>query len=218
LHLLQISDIHGSVSAAEKSARRAIRENVDAILTVGDITHFGTIPQAEALLSKIAEVGKTVYFVPGNCDPEAMLDWSPANSMMVNLHLGTLRLGDISLGGLGGGNTSPFDTLIEFTEEQFQSMLMGLTPPTENFVLLSHTPPYGTEADFARGRHVGSKAVYEYIKRVKPILVCCGHIHEARSISTIGQTKIINAGPARDGKCAVITITRGRAEAELLDL
>ncbi|MEM4186004.1 MAG: metallophosphoesterase family protein, partial [Candidatus Caldarchaeum sp.] len=112
----------------------------------------------------------------------------------------------LELVGLGGGNTSPFNTYVEFTEEQFASMLSRLKPSTSNFILVTHTPPYGVDADIGRGTHLGSKAIREYVERERPLVVCCGHIHEARSISTVGRTKVVNAGPARDGFCAAVNV------------
>jgi len=216
IRLLQVSDIHGSMTAVEKIFAKA-KQGFDAVLAVGDITNFGTIAQAETILSRISEAGVMVFFVAGNCDPEAMLDWRPNNSRTVNLHLRAEALGELGLMGVGGG-IPPFGTLIEFNEEQLRNMLSSIRPLNERFILLSHTPPYGTDADYTRGRHVGSRAIREYAENYKPLAVCCGHIHEARSVSTIGRTKVINAGPARGNRCAIITVKGEGVDASLAEL
>jgi Icc-related predicted phosphoesterase len=216
MRILQVSDMHGSLEAAAKTALRA--EGFDAVFVVGDITHFGGIPQAEVLLEKVAESGREVFFVGGNCDHESILTWIPKNPRIHNLHLCRESFQGVELIGIGGGNLSPFNTFVEFSEEEFSSMLSRLAPSSERFVLVSHTPPHGTDADVGRGTHLGSKAVRTYVEKYRPLAVLCGHIHEARSASLLGRTWVVNAGPARDGYCASITINYDNVSVELLRL
>jgi Icc-related predicted phosphoesterase len=71
-------------------------------------------------------------------------------------------------------------------------------------ILVTHVPPYGildtVDSNIARpewrGRHAGSKAVLQYIKRYQPGYVFCGHIHEAEGTEKIGQTTVYNLGKA----------------------
>jgi Icc-related predicted phosphoesterase len=85
-------------------------------------------------------------------------------------------------------------------------------------LLVSHTPPHGSDADYLGGRHVGSVAVREYCLKAEPIAVSCGHIHEARSVSKLGRTLVVNAGPAKGGNAALLEITGNEAKAELVRL
>ncbi|MEM0349120.1 MAG: metallophosphoesterase [Candidatus Caldarchaeum sp.] len=214
MRVLQASDIHGSVSAASSLAEKAVE--YDVVVLVGDITHFGAVPQAETILGTVAKSGRLVLFVPGNCDHPSLLSWRPSISNVVNLHAASLRHADYAFYGLGGGNLSPFNTLIEFSEEEFETMLSKLNPSSENFILLSHTPPHGVDADVGRGRHLGSTAIRKFVESRKPLAVCCGHIHEARSISRIGDTVVVNAGPAKEGFYASLEIRGKEVKAELL--
>lgn len=216
MKILQVSDVHGSLGAASKIASKAV--NYDVVLIVGDVTHFGNIPQAEVLLNSVAETGKTTLFVPGNCDHPSLLSWKPDSQKIVNLHLNRFEVEGYEFLGVGGGNISPFNTLIEFSEKEFEEMLSKLNPSSDKFILASHTPPYGVEADFARGKHVGSVAVKKYVEQRRPLAVCCGHIHEARSISKIGETLVVNAGPAKEGFCAEIELNGRNVKASLLKL
>jgi len=69
-------------------------------------------------------------------------------------------------------------------------------------ILLCHQPPYGfldkVTAKFApkhgKGKHAGSKAILEYIKRQQPKYVLCGHIHEGEGKAKIGNTEVYNLG------------------------
>ena len=85
-------------------------------------------------------------------------------------------------------------------------------------LLVSHTPPHGSAADALGGRHVGSITVREYCLKAEPIAVSCGHIHEARSVSTLGRTLVVNAGPAKGGNAALLEITGNEVKAELVRL
>ncbi|HIQ30049.1 MAG TPA: YfcE family phosphodiesterase [Candidatus Caldiarchaeum subterraneum] len=215
MKILQVSDIHGSFSAVKRIAEKVGGEGYDLVVAAGDITNFGTVEEAEALLGEISDQGVAVVFVAGNCDPEDMLSWKPRGGRIINLHLKSTELGGYELLGLAGGGPKSVGTIIEFNEEQFKELLSGLNPSREGFILVSHTPPYGTGADLTGGSHVGSTAIREYVEKTTPILVSCGHIHDARSVSKVGKTTVVNAGPAKQGNCAVITIRDGEVEAVL---
>ncbi|MEM4268139.1 MAG: metallophosphoesterase [Candidatus Woesearchaeota archaeon] len=70
----------------------------------------------------------------------------------------------------------------------------------EKTIFVTHAPPYGTNCDILHdGRHVGSKAIKEFIEKYQPLLVLSGHIHESPAISRsfqdqIGKTVCINPG------------------------
>jgi len=82
--------------------------------------------------------------------------------------------------------------------EKFDKLMKNTKDP----ILVSHAPPYGylDALNFPgikkemKGRHVGSKVVLRMIKKYKPKLVLCGHIHEGKGKVKIGKTKVINAG------------------------
>jgi len=67
-------------------------------------------------------------------------------------------------------------------------------------VLVSHSPPHGTQCDLTASRqHVGSRAVRAFVEREQPALVLSGHIHESPRVSSayhdrIGDTAVVNPG------------------------
>jgi len=207
LRILQVSDIHSS-RTAERIPKTVEEKGCDVVFVAGDITNFGTVEEAEKILGIIAGSGRPVFFVAGNCDPPELLNHRPVNERIVNLHLMKYSFGGYWLAGLGGSLvTSHGMTLIELREEEIASMLRNIAGVERPSILLSHNPPYGTDADRSmNGEHIGSHAVREFVEREAPILVSCGHIHEARSVSKLGDTLIVNAGPAKNGYCAVIEI------------
>ena len=72
-------------------------------------------------------------------------------------------------------------------------------------ILICHQPPYGfldkVNSSYGapkdwHGKHAGSKAILNYIKKKQPKYVFCGHIHEGEGNKKIGKTKIYNLGVA----------------------
>lgn len=68
-----------------------------------------------------------------------------------------------------------------------------LLKKTKNPIIVSHAPPFGYLDRTIRGKR-GSKILLKLIRKYKPRLVLCGHIHEARGKAEIGKTKVYNLG------------------------
>ena len=208
LKVLVTSDFHGSITAFHKAASKAEEEQVDLIIVCGDITHFGTVRAARSLLSLLMEPRLPVFFVPGNCDPPSLPSIGVEGARCI--HLTHEHMGDYTFAGIGGGTISPFDTPFEMTEEELRELLeRNLSELTvdERLVLVSHMPPANTSVDVTySGRHIGSSSIREFIERMKPIIVFCGHVHEAPGIDRIDGTMVVNPGPAKDGRCAIANL------------
>jgi len=90
-------------------------------------------------------------------------------------------------------------------EEDLEEITKGMN--MDKLILVIHTPPYGTVCDFNReNKHVGSKAVREFIEKHQPYATLHGHIHETVDlkgsyIEKLGKTVCIAVGndhkPAR---------------------
>lgn len=216
MRILQVSDIHSSKNA-EKIPRTVEEKSCDVVFVAGDITNFGTVQEAERILGIIADSDRPVFFVAGNCDPPSLLNHRPTDARIINLHLTKYNFGGYWLAGLGGSLvTSHGMTLIELKEEEIAEMIKNIEDVEKPLIFLSHNPPYGSDADRSmNGEHVGSHSIREFIERKNPVLVSCGHIHEARSVSRLGDALIVNAGSAKNGYCAVIELGSGKVEAWL---
>ena len=60
-----------------------------------------------------------------------------------------------------------------------------------NTIMAIHVPPYYSDLDVCvGGRRVGSKSVYDWIKKQQPLLCLSGHIHENYSVTKVWQNKI----------------------------
>ncbi len=212
MKILAIADIHGNLSRVKSILSRA--GDVAAILVAGDITNFGPDEKAEEILDVLAASCKNVMAVPGNCDPRSVLQVIQ-NSGVKSLHDSTLTLGAITFIGIGGSNLTPFGTPFELSEEEIKEIISRLIEKTsDRTVLLSHAPPRNT-LDFTANGNVGSKAIEEILNYVD--LVICGHIHDARGTRKVGNTLVVNPGPASKGFAAIITINK-EIKTEFIDL
>lgn len=206
MRLLCITDIHGERSELSNILRHA--GCADVILLGGDLTNFGTPAISESLIQVVQSEDAKVMAVAGNCDSAAI------DQRLAELGVSLFRRGAMldDVGFYGVGAMPPWTgTMYELTEEEISAALetgRGQVPGAAHEVVLSHPPPRDTSLDKTRrGSHVGSTAVREFVERIQPALVVCGHIHEARGIDRIGPTTIVNCGPAFNGCYAIAEIT-----------
>jgi hypothetical protein len=208
LKVVVVSDFHGNMEAFRKAAVKAQQIHADVIIIPGDITDFGSVQSAKKLLSPLVKLRLPIFFVPGNCDPPVLARFSSENIRC--LHGSCVTYGNFILAGVGGGPISPFNTPFEMTETEIMQVLTQSSQrcqPKLWQILVSHTPPKDTKLDAAfSGEHVGSSSVRQYIEDRQPSIVFCGHIHEAKGIDRIGNTIIVNPGPARHNQCAIARI------------
>ena len=216
MRLIVGSDFHGNEAMMERFVARAEEEHAEIILICGDITNFGTFREAIRLLSFFTRLRMPVLFVPGNCDPPSLLGVDLEGVRCI--HGGTASYGDLTFLGIGGSPPTPFHTPFEIEEKE---MMAELNRAAENliddgrFILLSHPPPRDTLLDRTGfGLHVGSISVRRFIEEKRPLLVFCGHIHEARGRDRINETLIVNPGPARHGDYVSASIEGGDIKIE----
>ena len=185
-------DIHDKAESLKDI--RHVLADVDAVLLPGDMTN-GNPDNLHRVLNLIEAANESIYAVCGNMDTEAMNMWLAREG--ISLHRRHVMLDGLALIGCGGA--LPFYGKYVFSEVQLAGFLndsiQGLSDDTPK-ILICHQPPYNTRLDTIEdGKHVGSKAVRDFIERVQPLLCFSGHIHSAPGIDTIGQTQIINPGP-----------------------
>jgi Icc-related predicted phosphoesterase len=131
-----------------------------------------------------------------------IIDTSPAK----NLHGKKEILDGITFVGLGGSNSTPFNTPFELDENEIYKQLDNLMEP--GVILILHFPIKGHLDLAGRGVNTGSSAALRIVKKYKPSLVLSGHIHE--SIGTESDnagTLYANPGPLKDGKAAIVDIS-----------
>lgn len=210
MKFLVISDIHANDSVIEWTNERIDRFGVDAVMILGDLTHFGPLQWG---LDFLTALKAPAYVIPGNCDPLNLPQ--AVSGVATDMHGKSKDMQGFTLVGLGGSNPTIFNTPFELSEQEIQHKLSAVSSP--GMILMVHTPPYGVHDVIPSGIRVGSTALTEIIRKNKPRMVLSGHVHEARAITKIDATLFINPGPAKDGYAALVEIGSETLEAELLE-
>ncbi len=186
MRILACADIHGRRRVIDHVIYAIKEYDPEVIVVAGDITHFGTGEEVKEILD---EIPGEVLAVPGNCDPREAVEWIE-KSKAKSLHKKMVEIGGIRFFGIGGSNVTPFRTMFELGEREFEESLSGAR---EIDVLVTHVPPYGILDEPRRGLHTGSKAVRKFVFEEKPILHIFGHIHEARGVEREEGITFVNA-------------------------
>jgi len=200
MKILVLSDIHGQRITLEKILRRVKVLPLFACFIAGDITNHGTQEELINTLKIIRAFVPRIFFVLGNCDPVLNLDSKREELSALNIYWlkSPIDMGDFLLVGFNGTRINPFK--IEINEKYKHKKVC----------ILTHIPPYGTLADSVSPiRHIGSRELRTFIEKHHEVFLnVCGHVHEAPSISKLGEATIINPGPVTLGHYAVITVTK----------
>ncbi len=210
MRFVVISDVHGRDKVIGYTNRLVKEHQADAILVLGDITHFGPAEWAGEFLSQLEA---PTYALPGNCDPPGVLQQIERHA--ISLHRKKIVLEDRAFVGHGGSNPTIFETPNEMPEDEIER---GLRPIAEKgMVLITHTPAQGyLDLVPAGNRHAGSTAVLKMVREFGPIAAISGHIHEARGMLTDKGTLFMNPGPAKDLYAAVLDVGES-VQGKLLD-
>lgn len=209
MKFMVITDLHQETSALEWINEEIAAEKPDCVLFLGDITDFGTGEQAAEIISAI---DADVYAIPGNCDPRDLP--SKIASVATDMHGKAADIGGMRLVGLGGSNITIFNTQFELSEEELYEGLKANA--CEGMILMTHAPSYGILDEIPSGAHVGSPAVKRIVEEYHPIVALSGHIHEAVGMRTFEGTTFVNPGPAKERRCAFVTIDEGRVSVEII--
>jgi hypothetical protein len=205
MRLLCITDIHGEVSRFEKIL--AAEPRADLLIIGGDFTNFGQPPEVDHLLKLAQAHTPQVLAVAGNCDSaeidQFLLDRG------VSLHQRGVRINNLGFFGLSAMPPWRGD-MYEFPEadlDRFLAAGFAQVEGSSRYIMVPHCPPRNSVVDrSAMFMSVGSTAVRNWVDKVNPILVVCGHIHEARDQAKIGDTVVVNCGPAKNGNYAVAEV------------
>ena len=141
LKIFALTDLHRSLNAANGAANKIAEEQPDAILIAGDISH-GSLNEAVNLLQILNSSKKDVFFVPGNMDSPELMNWNEKN--IKNLHGRCENFNNYSLIGVGGSVYTPFNTHLEFAENEIDKTLSQAflkCAEKKNMILISHCPP-----------------------------------------------------------------------------
>jgi Icc-related predicted phosphoesterase len=144
----------------------------------------------------LLDAGTELYMLPGNHETEEdMRRCCAEHSCFHYFHGQHVTLGTVTFAGLGGGVEARFGMPFELSEGAASSLLEGFRE-LRNLVLISHTPPYDTAVDLARGnQHIGARSIRAFVLNARPLAVYSGHVHEAEGrTDSLGPTRLRAVG------------------------
>ncbi len=214
--MLVLSDIHGHAEVAKALAARY--PDINGILIAGDITDFGKAENVRAVVDAVMPHSGVLGLraVSGNCDTLSARRFLAESGL--DLESQVFETEDFIALGAGGGLRRAGITSFERSEGELEAALgpnldaaakkEGPCPRTRPLIVVTHSPPYGTNADVHGGMHVGSKIFSSLMSRYNPEIWICGHIHESRCVSLEDDTLVINPGPCALGYHALLEMRR----------
>ena len=213
MRIVVIGDIHNDIENLIQLLDKVGGLKPDVMVLSGDLIDVGVdfrgftrVDIANLVLEELSVLNIPILAVPGNQDKSIL---SLLEERGTSLHGIGRVVNSVGFYGFGGAKT-PFGTPLEPEEEELDA---GLRKARENIkrnkikVQVTHAPPYNTKLDIiTSGAHVGSRAVRRIIEELSPNVAICAHIHEARGVDFIGNTKIVNSGRFPEGYCGVVDI------------
>lgn len=155
------------------------REDIDAILTLGDLEL-----QEIRYLEMVTDIPKLGVY--GNHCSGSYFD--PLG--ITNMHMCSMELNGVTFGGIEGCvryKNSP--TAKMYTQEEVTEMLADF-PAVD--VMLSHAPPYGVNDEPDDPTHAGYRGLRTYVEQHHPSLLLHGHTYpsEQEQVHRLGSTRI----------------------------
>lgn len=105
--------------------------------------------------------------------------------------------------------------------ERFFKLLKKVDNKREK-IFVYHFPPHGIfdiikdKKNPMDGESAGVKYFSEAIKKYRPKLVLCGHMHEYRGMKKLYGVPVINSGDAEEGKAAIVEFEEGKIKARFI--
>lgn len=202
MKLLLLSDIHSNVKNLEEILKKV---DFDLILIAGDLTHFRKqdVIVIDEIVSKYAP---ECYAVHGNCDHEEILSYELSGIKFI--HGKSLKVGELTLHGIGGALITPFGTPSEYSEKDYELILKTFKFSDFN-VLVSHSPARGILDRTNYGENIGSEAIRRYIGNFQIVLT--GHVHESFGVLK-DKWIAVNPGPVNWGRFAILDLRKMEIE------
>jgi Icc-related predicted phosphoesterase len=196
-----IADIHGRAERLERVRQTVSQCRPDLVVVAGDLMNRrGPAAVARCL----GHLNRPVMLVRGNADPVAAMAAITALPNVTDLHLVRTAHKGFGFTGIGGTIPLPFRSRIAWRERALLATAAALLTPQS--VLVVHPPPLGCR-DRIMGRiHAGSAAVADLVHRHHPLMVICGHIHEAAGVRQMNGTSVVNCSMGAGGGGALIRL------------
>ena len=208
MRVYAVADIHGKNERFERIRNNLSDLKANILVLAGDISNF---TQPGKILSRLNALPVPVLVIRGNSDLKRVDHLFAAFPNCIPIHAVCTTIRSIPFVGIGGTLPIPFRSRICLNENLNLKKIEPLV--NTHTVLVTHTPPYGYQ-DLVMGRfHAGSKGLLKLIKKCRPQVMICGHIHEDAGISTVGKTRVVNCALNRTSSGTLLVFKNGNLAA-----
>ncbi|MBI2105391.1 metallophosphoesterase family protein [Candidatus Woesearchaeota archaeon] len=189
MKLFTFTDTHGSKKIILELIKKIKKANPNLIICSGDLTNFGI--GLKKILKEFEKLNTPLLIIPGNHETNSELTAAcKKTKFAVNVHKKIYSINDYLFFGFGLGGFQSKNIELEKLISKIKKVSIG-----KKFIFVTHQPPYNTELDKMPNGHAGSISARKFIKKIKPIMCICGHLHENENkFDKIGKTLIINPG------------------------
>jgi uncharacterized protein len=213
MKLAAFADVHNRFDAVTRVLQQI--DPVDVILIAGDITTNGTPADVQRAIAAWQPFAPTLLAVAGNMDSPA-IDQA-LEQLGVSINASCREVEHVAFFGCSAAPRS-IGTPYEISEAEITQRLergFSQIQHAGQCVVVPHAPPHDTVDRTRSGVSAGSLAIRAFIDRTQPMLVLCGHIHEARGQSHAGPTLVVNCGPACQGHYVLIDMDDSTCRVDL---
>ena len=189
--ILHISDIHCTTTHLRKIS--SIVDSYDLVIVSGDLECIDVVEY-------LASIAKRVLAITGNMDNYIVREKLREKDLLLDSRV-------VDVEGLKIAGISGLD--VGGSLEELRSKYSG-----DLDILVTHQPPYGALDRTFIGIRAGSREIRKYVLEKKPLVNLCGHIHESRGITSLGETLVVNPGPLRRGYYAEVLVEPREKKAE----
>ena len=194
MKFLAFADTHLNEKAVKKIIQKS--KNVDFLICAGDVSWMGQ-GLKEILKDLSKNIKKEIYIIHGNHESPSEIKNSIKGLKNIHfMHKKILQIANYQIFFWGGGGFNLRDKKFEEATKRFQAQLNQ----DEEVILVTHGPPYNTDLDELEwAGHVGSKSIREFIKKIKPLIHICGHLHENTGKQQVLFKRTLIINPEENG-------------------
>jgi hypothetical protein len=185
--LYAAADLHGKGRHFRIIVNHIRQNRVDAVVLAGDLLNYG---RGHHYLSLLDDLPIPVFVVRGNSDTDRLERWAAKSRNARSLHLKTVPLDGFELVGVSGTLPIPFNSRAGWHEARVLQSVAAMTHARS--ILVAHPPPYGCCDAVLRRFPAGSRGLARLIRQSSPVVMICGHIHEAAGVCSLGDTLVVN--------------------------
>lgn len=188
LKILAAGDFHGDSATSKRLAERAVKEKVDLVVLIGDITGMVV---TKNLIKPFLDRKQKVIFVPGNWESKADAEHLSRLYGIKNLEKNYVVYKNTGIFGIGSADWALYpdeEKTFKHLQEQHEKI-----KNLEKKIMISHLHAAGTKSELSG--IPGDEGIRKAVDKFQPNLFIAGHIHELEGVEEkIGKTRVVNVG------------------------